>query len=225
MTDTVAAEESNGQMVWITRLSAMGSKNKRVESSALTPVVEGSDVGKHEVQPVSVGRVLFSVPFPGDRIFSVQPALGLAFIVNTVKSDHSLEEDVKLGVAGRILRHLKQWLEDISDDLLVVLHHAAGLVNIVKTRHLNEPANVGREELVVDNPGCELVPFLQGTAVDRNPPFYHLVFAGFQIRDHLLGDLSQVTTLDVIIGFEEDFTQSRFSNRVVFQIEFVESVE
>lgn len=143
VTDAVAAQESDGQMVWVTCLSAMWPKNKGVEPSAFTPVVEGSDVGEHKVQPVSIGRVLFSVPFPGNRILAVQPALGFALVVDTVESNHSLKEDVELRMAGRVLGHFKQWLEDVGDDLLVILHHATGLVDIIETRHLDEPANVG----------------------------------------------------------------------------------
>lgn len=81
----------------------------------------------------------------------------------------------------RILGHFKQRLEDIGNDLFIVLHHAACFVDIIETRHLNEPANIRREQLVVHHPSRKLVPFLKGTTVDRDSPFHHLVFARFQV--------------------------------------------
>ena len=38
-------------------------------------------------------------------------------------------------------------------------------------------------------------------------------------------ELSQVSALDQVVRFQEDFPQTRFSNWVILQIEFVETVE
>ena len=40
-----------------------------------------------------------------------------------------------------------------------------------------------------------------------------------------LGDLGEITTFDVIVALEEDLPQSRLSERVVLEIEFVEAME
>lgn len=39
------------------------------------------------------------------------------------------------------------------------------------------------------------------------------------------GDFSQVFPLHIVIGLHEDFTETRFTNRVVLEIEFVKAME
>lgn len=125
MADAVAAQEANSQMVRVAGLTAMRSKDEGVESSALPPIVERRNIGKHEVDPIAVRRVLLGVPFAGNRILAVEPTFRLALVIDTIKSNHALQEDVKLGVAGGVLGHFEQWLEHVGDDLFEVLHHAA----------------------------------------------------------------------------------------------------
>jgi hypothetical protein len=52
-----------------------------------------------------------------------------------------------------------------------------------------------------------------------------LVLAGFQVRDYLLGDFRQIPTLDVVVGLQKDFAEAGFTNRVIFEVEFVEPME
>jgi hypothetical protein len=80
-------------------------------------------------------------------------------------------------------------------------------------------------EFVVDNPCGELVPFVNGLAVDGDSPFYHLVLARLKIRYDLLGDLRKISTVDEVVSLQEDGSEPRFSNGVVLEIELVESVE
>ena len=63
------------------------------------------------------------------------------------------------------------------------------------------------DQLVINDPCRELVPFVNGSAIDGDPPFNKLVFAGFQVGDDLLGEFSEVSSLYVIIGFQKDFPQ------------------
>lgn len=123
--DAVAAQEADGQMIGVTSLTAVRTKDESVESSALPPIVERGNIGKHEVDPIAIRWILLGVPFAGNRVLAVEPTLGLALVINTIESDHSLEEDMKLGVTGGVLGHFEQWLENIRDDLFEVLHHPA----------------------------------------------------------------------------------------------------
>lgn len=90
---------------------------------------------------------------------------------------------------------------------------------------MDEPSNIGREDFVIDNPGGEFVPFIETAAIDGDAPFDHLVFAGFKVGDDLFGELGQVATLDHVVGLEEDSSESRFSHRIIFEIEFVEAMK
>lgn len=45
------------------------------------------------------------------------------------------------------------------------------LVYVIKARYLNEPANVVREELVVDDPFRQFIPFVFVATVDADAPF------------------------------------------------------
>jgi hypothetical protein len=52
-----------------------------------------------------------------------------------------------------------------------------------------------------------------------------LILACLEIRYNLLGDFSQITAPDEVVRFEEDGSQTRFSDRVVLQIELVEAMK
>lgn len=104
-------------MVRVSSFSTVRAEDKCVESALLPPCVERRHVGKHEVDPVAVRRVLFSIPLLGDWELAVQSPLGLALIVNAVKTNHALQEDVQLRMAVRILRDFEQGLEDIANDV------------------------------------------------------------------------------------------------------------
>jgi hypothetical protein len=45
------------------------------------------------------------------------------------------------------------------------------LVYLVQSRNLNEPANVVREQIIVDDPFRKLVPLIHGSAVNTDTPF------------------------------------------------------
>lgn len=132
---------------------------------------------------------------------------------------------MELWVARRVLGNLEEWLEEIHNDLLEIVHQSTRFVDIKQTRDLNKPADVVREQLVVDNPGCKFVPLVNGSAVNGNSPLNHLVFARFQIRDDLFRDLGQVPAFEVVIRLEENGSQPGFSNWIVFKIELVESMK
>ncbi|KAI7001276.1 AMP deaminase [Hortaea werneckii] len=100
-----------------------------------------------------------------------------------------------------------------------------GLVHVVESWDLDQPSDVGRKELVVDYPGCKLVPLVKRTTVDGDAPLDHLVLAAFQVGHDFLGDFSQVTAVNEIVSLEENRSQSTFSNRIVLQIKLVETVE
>ena len=68
---------------------------------------------------------------------------------------------------------------------------------------------------MVHDPGCELIPFIEGLAIDADTPLYHLVLAGLKIGDDFSRDLGQVSPFNEIVGFQKDLTQARFSDWVV----------
>lgn len=195
------------------------------EATLLAEAVEGGHVGKHVVDVVTVGRVHGSVPDAGVRVLLVDAALSLGLIIDRVETNDSLEEDVEVGVAGRVLCDLEQRLEDVRDDLLKVLDRLGGLVDVVQTGYLDQPTNVGREQLVVDHPVGQLIPLILGTTVDRDTVLGHLVLALLQIRKDLLGNVSKVATLNLVISFHKDLTETGLANGVVLQVELVEPVE
>lgn len=39
------------------------------------------------------------------------------------------------------------------------------------------------------------------------------------------GDFSQVFPLHIVVGFHKDFTETRLTNRVILEIEFVKAME
>lgn len=61
----------------------------------------------------------------------MEPTLGLRFVVNTIKADDALQENVELGVRPRVLRDLEQWTENICDARVVRLYCLKGMRRIV----------------------------------------------------------------------------------------------
>jgi hypothetical protein len=56
---------------------------------------------------------LREVPKARVRELLVDPPLNLGLIVNGIEADHALEEDMKLRVCLRVLRHFKEGAEDV----------------------------------------------------------------------------------------------------------------
>lgn len=90
---------------------------------------------------------------------------------------------------------------------------------------MDQPADIMREQLVVNDPSCKLIPLIDCSAVNRDTPFGHLVLARLEIRNDFLGYLGQVSAIDKVVGLEENGSQSGFSNWVVLEIELVKSME
>ena len=132
---------------------------------------------------------------------------------------------MQLGVRARIERHLEQRSEDVVEQVLEVRDVAVRLVHFVQARHLDEPAHVGAEQAVVNDPARELVPLVGVPAIHRHAVLTHLVFALLEIANHLARDLGEVAPLDVVVRLEEDFAQLGLANRVVLEVEAVEAVE
>lgn len=195
------------------------------EATLLTEAVERGHVGKHVIDVVTVRRVHGSVPNAGVRVLLVDATLGLGFVIDRVETNDSLKEDVKVGVAGRVLCDLEQRLEDVRDDLLEVLDRLGSLVDVVQTGDLDQPTNVGRKQLVVDHPVGQLIPLILGTTVDRDTVLGHLVLALLQIREDLLGNVGQVATLNLVVSLHKDLTETGLTNGVVLQVELVEPME
>jgi hypothetical protein len=70
-------------------------------------------------------------------------------------------EDVCTGQLGHLAEI--EVIQLTLDNILKVLDQASTLEHLVQPWHLDEPADVVRDELVVDDPFRELVPFLQVT--------------------------------------------------------------
>lgn len=142
MAYAVAAKHSCCDVIYVAGFPAMRSKYEGVEAALFAPDVQGSHVGKQVIDPVSVRWVLLGVPLFRWRILPVQSSLDLALVVNTVKANHTLEENVELGVGGRVLRDFIERPEYVDDDLFIGVHLTAGFVHAEESGDLYEPSNV-----------------------------------------------------------------------------------
>ncbi len=66
-----------------------------------------------------------------------------------------------------------------DNDILKGLDRSIRLVHVIQSRDLDEPSDVVRVELIVDDPLCELVPFVRGPTVDAESPFTVLITPSF----------------------------------------------
>lgn len=158
-------------MVGIPSFTTMRSKEERIEASPLTPRVERRHIRKDVVNPVSVRGVLFGIPLFRYRKLAIQPSFHFALVVDTIETNHSLQKDVEFGMAGRVLRDFKQWLENVPQNVLEILHGLQRLVQSVQSRDLYEPTHVMGKEFVVNNPSRKIVPLIDTATVDTDAPF------------------------------------------------------
>ena len=69
----------------------------------------------------------------------------------------------------------------------------------------------------------EFVKFVRTSSVDRNSRFGVRVLVRFEILKHLFRNLSNISSLHVIVVFQENITQSGLSDRIVLSVETIES--
>lgn len=97
----------------MSQISNVRFVERLTETTSLAPSVERRHVGVHVVQPIAVWWTLARVPHFGRWELAVQTTLRLAFVIDTVKANDTLKEDVKLRMRCRILCDFKQRLKDI----------------------------------------------------------------------------------------------------------------
>lgn len=142
MADAVAAKETHCKMIGVSSLAAMRSEDEGIETTPFTPDIKRRNIGEHEIYPIAIRRILFCIPVPRNRVFSVESTLRFAFIVDAIKPNNTLEKNMQFGVAAGVLCYLEQWLKDVRYDLFEILHHTTRLVYIVKTGHLDKPTDI-----------------------------------------------------------------------------------
>jgi hypothetical protein len=97
------------------------------------------------INPIVVRGVLCAIPFFGNRILLVQSTLNFTLVVHAVETNDSVEENMELGVAGRVFRDLEQGPKDILHHLFEVFHEPGVLIHIVKTWNLDKPPHIWRK--------------------------------------------------------------------------------
>jgi hypothetical protein len=71
------------------------------------------DWEREDDAPVTIRWAILDIPALGVRELLVRPPLGLRLIVDRVKADDTLKEDVQLRVRARILGDLEERLEEV----------------------------------------------------------------------------------------------------------------
>lgn len=69
-------------------------------------------------------------------------------------------------MSGRVVGDLKQWQEDVGQQLLEVLHHLVAAEDIVESRDLYQPAHIVTVYIVCCSPTGQLVPLICRLAID-----------------------------------------------------------
>lgn len=225
MADTVAAQNGGGKMICISGLSTMRTQQEGIEPSKSSPCVQRCNVCEKMVDPVTVWGVLCSTPLSRNRELLENSSLNFALIVNAIESYDPLQEDMKLWMTARIFGNFKERLKHILNNLLKAVHQARRLVHVKQSRDLNEPPDIWREQLVVDYPCSQLVPLIDISAIDGNPPLYKLILTRLEIGDDFSCYFCKILTFYIVVRLEEYSSESGFAYGVVLQVEFVESVE
>ena len=147
----------------------------------------------------------------------------LTFIVHTIKRDDLFQKRSKFRIGSWIDGYLEQGSENIIDHLSKIMNHVCFFPHLIETRNLNHPSNVVRGKIVIVVPLPEFVKFVRTSSVDRNSRFGVRVLVRFEILKHLFRNLSNISSLHVIVVFQENITQSGLSDRIVLSVETIES--
>ena len=142
MAYAVAAEDGCCDMVHVTGLTTMRSKYEGIKTATSAPNVQGSHVGEQVIDPISVRWILLGVPLFRWWILPVKSSLDLAFIVNTIKADHTLKKNVELGMARRVFGDFVERPEYVDDDLFIGVHLTVGFVHAEESRDLYKPSHI-----------------------------------------------------------------------------------
>ena len=99
------------------------------------------------------------------------------------------------------------------------------VLTCVQPWNLHHPPHIRREQLVVAHPRRQFRPLVALPAVNGHAILSELVLVGFQVVDHLLGQLGQVTAVDEVVVLEENFPKSGLADGVVLAVELIEAIE
>lgn len=80
--------------------------------------------------------------------------LGLRFVINRVKASNILEKLVKIRMRAWINGDFKERLEETPNNILEVVNTVMNSIDVIKTRHLNQPTVMIRIDIVGDSPTC-----------------------------------------------------------------------
>ena len=99
---------------------------------------------------------------------------------------HILQEPVECGVGSWVIGNLEQGLEQVGENVPIILHALVGLVNIKQSGDLDQSPHVVWVNIVLDGPLCQLVPFIQGPAVDEKHKCQVLVLGLLKIIENFI---------------------------------------
>ncbi|KAG5519644.1 hypothetical protein PMAC_001799 [Pneumocystis sp. 'macacae'] len=214
----------------------MGPQDKGVEAAGTSPVVEGDKACICVVYPVGIRGVVGRVPCSRRGSRGEEAVVGERLVVDRVKADDALEKDMELGTGGRVG-------SDAEEGQKEELGHGGEAVGstegAVDAGDLDKPADSGGEEVVVDDPGGEGVPFVGGAVRKGESVLGHLgggletveglwrgwAEAGAGRRGHTAGELGKVSAAEGIVYGEEDGAEDGVAEGVELCIEEVEAAE
>lgn len=78
---------------------------------------------------------------------------------------------------------------------------------------------------MLETPNRQFGPLIPRFAVDGQTQLSILVFWLLEITCHLFDDVCKVFAVQEVIRLEENFTQTRFADGIVFGVEFVKAME
>mmetsp|Transcript_3376 Transcript_3376/g.13067 ORF Transcript_3376/g.13067 Transcript_3376/m.13067 type:complete len:217 (-) Transcript_3376:1447-2097(-) len=132
---------------------------------------------------------------------------------------------MQLWMRRRVYRDFKQRLENVIEHLLEVFHRPITVVDVVQSRYLNHPYDIFAEDVVIQHPSREIVPFAGFTPIDGDAILGHGVFVRLQVRAYLLRELGEEPTTNQVVLLDENFSQARLSHGVVLEIEPIEAMK
>ena len=204
----VRDQEGGDQVIRVAGLAAVRAELEGVQALGGAQLVQHADVGVHIVHPVRVGRVVWvPIVVRSRQTGGQQRVLRQRLVVHAVEAHHGFQEVVQRRVGGGVQRVLEQRLKDVAQHVSKAGNLVGGAINVVDARHLHQPAHVIVGEAVRVEPLRQSSPLCGLAAIDRHPPLHHSVLVLLQLRDHFLGDFSQVPAIQCVVRLQEDLPQ------------------
>mmetsp|Transcript_1730 Transcript_1730/g.4666 ORF Transcript_1730/g.4666 Transcript_1730/m.4666 type:complete len:235 (-) Transcript_1730:1024-1728(-) len=196
---------------------------KGVHTSVAARRVQRSDVRVHVEHPVRIWWIRLGRPLIWRWVHLQGQVRVLRLVVHRIEA-YQLLQHVK-HVGTWVLDVLEQRLEDVGQQVTEAADHAHFPKQTVQPRHLDQPTDVPRLNLVLPEPPSEPRPLAPVPSVDGDAPLGEDVSVRLVLGHQFLRQFGHVPSFNEVVSLQEDVPQTLVTKWIVLVVEPIEAAE